>query len=536
MKGAIDRASDRIRTEREELWRVYEVVRLGARRIWQSGLPRMAAALSYRTIFSLVPVLVVAVVVIGSFATEDQLREQVQRLISFAGLDTIAVDPSDPDVASGADIEGVDDELDGAADVSLGSDGEPSVAADALVGRASGDGAQQRLDEWITDLVTRVSGLPFGALGVVGVAFLGYAALSMLIELERAFNQIYGAARSRNILQMVTTYWTALTLGVVFLLGTFYAGDLVAEFATRIGQQTSEGANGEAVTTSGWVPRQALEVVINLVINVGLLLAMYTVVPNTRVRFRPAFAGAVLAGVAWEAGKWGFTFYVKNFTGGLEQLYGAIALIPLFLLWVYVTWIIVLFGLQVSHSVQTFSVWAARDADEESPRVADPGLALVVAVTVARRFEKGRSSPTDEVAKEVGVEEALVRLLLARLLEVGIVNRLEDGGDVPVYGLAQPADSIRAAAVLEAAEGLTGAGDEPTGLLGQLGRARREVLAQRTLTDVMSGGVRGPAAGSQGEESPVSAANIAVGGEASRRTLPGRTVLALVAYRCGPTS
>ncbi|MEM7754264.1 MAG: YhjD/YihY/BrkB family envelope integrity protein [Planctomycetota bacterium] len=497
MKQAIGRFTQRLKTEREELWRVIEVVRLGFGRLWQSNLPRMAAALSYRTIFSLVPVLVVGVVVIGSFASEEQLRDQVQRLIEFAGLDTIAVDEGgvepvgtdsvetdsvEADLVGGGDALGDGDDRAGGGAARTGDEG----AGEGVGGGLPDSEAKQRLDEWITDLVTRVSGLPFGALGVVGVTFLVYAALSMLIELERAFNQIYQAPRSRNIVQMVMTYWTALTLGVVFLLGTFYAGDAVADWATSFGSDGG-GENGEP--TGGWISRNVLEVAINLAINTGLLLLAYTTVTNTRVRFRPAFAGAAIAGIAWELGKWGLTFYVKNFTGGLEQLYGAIALIPLFLLWVYVTWMIVLFGLQVSHAVQTFSVWSARDDDEDGPRLADPGLVLVVAVAVARRFAKGRAAAVDDVARELSAEEPVVRLLLDRLVEGGVVHRVQEGRESGGYVLARPADSISAAEVLRAGEALAGAGGAEPGLLGELGRVRIGAMGERTLSDVVQGGL-----------------------------------------------
>ncbi|MEM1184306.1 MAG: YihY/virulence factor BrkB family protein [Planctomycetota bacterium] len=501
MKAAFNRFMARLRTEQQELWRVIEVVRLGARRLWQSGIPRMAAALSYRTIFSLVPVLVVGVVVIGSFATEDQMRAQIQRLVEFAGLDSIAVDegPSPEDVIGGgaetvesASAEIADVGSDSGSDPSLGATPEDPVVAgsEALI---SDSNAKQRLDEWITDLVTRVSSLPFGALGVVGVGFLVYAALSMLVELERAFNQIYGAPRSRNLIQMVVTYWTALTLGVVFLLGTFYAGDAVAAWAVTLGQEAATvgegGVPGSPAATQGWISPKVLEVLINLVINIGLLFFVYTAVPNTRVAFRPAFAGAVVAGVAWQLGKSGFTLYVQNFTGGLEQLYGAIALIPLFLLWVYVTWIIVLFGLQVSHSVQTFSVWAASDDDSDAPRLADPGLVLVVAVAVARRFAKGDRSEVGEIAHEVAAEERVVRIMLDRLVDRGLVHRVVNGRDERAYALARSPDLIAAADVLRAGETLTGAAQG--GLVGDLARARIDAAGDRSLADVAAGGLFG---------------------------------------------
>jgi membrane protein len=523
--GSFSRFTQRLKSEREELWRVIEVVRLGSRRLWQSGLPRMAAALSYRTIFSLIPVMVVAVVVIGSFSSEDQLRGQVDRLIEFAGLDTIVVEDAPVDPVVDAESEtGSESEVEGV--VVSPADADPATPTEELAGvGADAPGstdteAQARLDEWITDLVTRVSGLPFGALGVVGLLFLVYAALSMLIELERAFNQIYNAPKNRSVVSMITKYWTTLTLGVVFLLGTFYAGDAVANWATGLGASAA-GDGGEAAR-EGYISRNVLQVAINLAINTGLLFLAYTTVPNTRVSFRPAIAGAALSGVAWEVGKWAFTLYVKNFTGGLEQLYGAIAIIPLFLLWVYVTWLIVLFGLQVSHSVQTFSTWSASVDDEDRPKLADPGLVLVVAASVARRFAKGETASVSDLGSDCGASDAVISILLSWLVDAGLVVHVDsspgDGFEGDRYSLARPAETILAADVLRAGEGgrgdarASGAdGDRKRGdgfsaerVLSELNAARRAAMGDRTLADLarvgtQAGAQTGSGSGAEGD-------------------------------------
>lgn len=411
--------------EREEWKRTIEVVRLGLRGLVRSQIPRMGAALAYRTLFSLIPVLVVGVSVMGAFLSDVELRDQMDRLIEFVGLDTIAIE-------NGSDGG---DESDGVGRGSIGegegSGGETGWKPVPLGGGEGGE-ASARLDEWIASLVARVSGLPFKAIGFVGVLVLLYGAISMLVELERSFNQIYGSTVGRSWVKRVTTYWTTLTLGIVFLLATFSVGDVAGNWVASIGR------SGEA--EGGWLSRGVVEIAVNIVINTMILLLAYSTVPNARVHIRPALAGAAVAGVAWEFGKIAFTQYVRHAVGGLEQLYGVLALLPLFMFWVYITWVIVLFGLQVSYALQTFGTRRLEGAGEVSGLV-DPGMVIEISRLAADRFAAGETLTLDRVVSETGVTAEIADRFISGLVNAGVLREVE-AGEEPSYVLGRPPESI----------------------------------------------------------------------------------------------
>ena len=164
--------------------------------------------------------------------------------------------------------------------------------------------------------------------------------------------------RGRGWFTKFTTYWTVVTLGVIFLLATFYVGDRFTSLVGQISGSSGIGAGGVLVTIAGFI--------VTVCISTLLFVSMYTIVPNTRVSVRAALAGGIFAAILWEASKWGFTEYLR-YSAGYSRMYGSVALLPLFMLWIYVTWLVVLFGLQISYTMQRWSEWRTSptvEADE----------------------------------------------------------------------------------------------------------------------------------------------------------------------------
>jgi len=167
-------------------------------------------------------------------------------------------------------------------------------------------------------------------LTVVGLVFLGVTAIMLMVTIERAFNQIWRVSRPRALIQRVLIYWTLLTVGPVLI--------------------------GASLSLTSWLVTVSLGLVGNIPgAGIGLLkvvpavltaLAMallYVTMPNRRVRFRDALLGGLVAGILFEAMKRGFAVYITHFPT-YKLIYGAFASVPIFLLWVYLSWLIVLFG------------------------------------------------------------------------------------------------------------------------------------------------------------------------------------------------
>ncbi|MEO0482574.1 MAG: YhjD/YihY/BrkB family envelope integrity protein [Planctomycetota bacterium] len=482
------------RHDDDTIGRVLRVLRLAARGVYRSQLPRMAAALAYRTIFSLIPLFVIGLVVLGAFATDEQKRSAVTQLLEFSGLSEIVIEPAAPAAeeafqpvgAFGAmvmlpartaeTVRRVTSQEDIAGAIAEATEGPEG---DDLEGKGA---AAERLDDWIAQLVDQVTDIKFGAIGIVGVLTLIYAAISMLVEVERSFNHIYRVRVGRSWTRRVAQYWTVLTLGGMFLVLTFGVSEgAKAWLRSRLG-----------VEDGGSFLALGLGFIVTVTISTVLFFTLYASIPNTRVRISPALIGAGVAAVLWEAGKWAFTSYL-SYTTVYASLYGSIALIPLFLLWVYVTWLVILFGLQVAHMLQTFGEWSEHDLDESAARFIEPTIALHVAGAVARAFVSGKPLGADDLSDDLGVPASACALVLDRLSDAGLIHAVERGDD-EVFALARPPGSISVAELLEVGDSLVAtpeggvaarASGQGVGTIADTLRlAQRQAVQGRSLADL----------------------------------------------------
>ncbi len=406
-----------------------------------SRLPQMAAALSYRTIFGLIPVIVVGLVTVTAFATPEDIRKIMVSGLDYAGLTKIAL----PEMSE----EEKDREK--ALNLALSFTGQGQISPAAVTAGSSAPmdpswTGSDSLDKRIAELVANVTSIPFGQITAIGILTLIYAAISMFIEIEHAFNQIFRVPDGRSFMRRVVIYWTMLTLGSLGLVATFYVGEKVK---TIVGPYTGGDAN-------------LVGYLVSIPISTAILLVAYTAIPNTRIRFLPALAGAFIAAVMFEAGKLAFSEYVR-FSAGYARLYGSLALIPLFLLWVYVTWLIVLSGLQFTYRVQHGPAHEAGPTTV-GPMVIDPGAGAAVLGAAAVHFREGRGITALDMSKETGLSEAAAGLLAERLASRGFLHRVAPGGGSPapgaeplvggnepaVYALARPPELIPLADVLRA--------------------------------------------------------------------------------------
>lgn len=433
--------------ERVNRWighfRAATMMRNAAQEAQRSKLPQMAAALSYRTIFGLIPTMVVALVALKAFTTQQDLKNALATAMQYSGLTSIAVDDQP----------------------TMGPPAPPSATPEG--DPKAHDAKQQRLDDWIGELVQRVFSVNVGAITIVGLGALIYAALSMIVEVERAFNQVFRVPTGRSWVRRITHYWTLLTLMPLGLFATFAIGQKVTGWladpahlgALGRGQVLIVGAAGYLSTVG---------------ISTLLFLLAYTVVPNTKVKMMPALVGALLAAILWEAGKWGFTQYVR-YSAGYSRLYGSIALIPLFLMWVYVTWCVALVGLNVSYYLQYGK--AHRDAQPEDfsgPAFIDPAAILSVLAVLARRFNDGEPVDARTIAKQLAIPEPMVSAMLEQLAASGHVLKVEYKDQDGFYSLARPPEKIDAEEVLKLGEALTGRAMPAAADIGQIGQVMRE--------------------------------------------------------------
>ncbi len=404
--------------------------RIGLRRLIRNNAPQMAAALSYRTIFSLIPLFVILLVVFKTFAGEEGIRLGLNKVFEFTGLSEISIPVGRSDGGAGTQE---------AAPASAPSPGAPLMGPlPAGAGDPSSESLSARIEYFVNKTLDRLLKVNFGLITIVGVAVLIYAALSLLIQVEDSFNIVCRAPTGRRWMSRLTVYWTLLTLGSIVL----FAGFLITDLSWRFLASMPPWAQ--------WA-LPALGLVTRLLLTWSLLVFAYSRMPNTRVSMKAAAVGAIISALLWESAKSGLAWFVRSMGDVQVAVYGSLALIPLFLLWVYVTWLIVLFGLEITVTLQEF--WAGRlsrlDGTGESVLI-DPGVGVVLMRATAERFAQGKMSDVQELARRTGLPEASVARVLDHLTRRGLLHKVPRGNDEEAYALARPPEAISAGEVVSA--------------------------------------------------------------------------------------
>lgn len=213
----------------------------------------------------------------------------------------------------------------------------------------------------------------------VGVLLLAVTAVMMLMTIEQAFNTIWRVRKSRRGLSSFLLYWAILSLGPL-LLGS---GFVISTYLTSTSLLTGPDALVEAKTLLRFTP---------LLFSVAAFTLIYVAVPNARVPFKHALVGGVFTASLFEVAKAIFGLYVAMFPG-YQLIYGAFATVPLFLLWLYLSWLIVLFGAELVCNLSTPHHWRRRGL----PR-------LLVLLGVLRVFHQCQQS--GQVVRHGDVQQA----------------------------------------------------------------------------------------------------------------------------------
>lgn len=191
-------------------------------------------------------------------------------------------------------------------------------------------------------------------LQAAGVTVLLVTVLMMMSTVESTFNVIWNVERRRPLMVRFLVYWAVLTLGPI-LIGT---GMVVTSYLFSIPGLTEDGA--------GPLTRADLLAVVPLIASTFAFVLFFKLIPYRPVPFANALVGGIVASLLFEAAKQGFAIYVTRFPAQ-QAIYGAFATLPIFLIWIYASWLVVLFGAEVTKCLTTYPLWRSSRHDSRHP-------------------------------------------------------------------------------------------------------------------------------------------------------------------------
>jgi len=255
-----------------------------------------------------------------------------------------------------------------------------------------------------------------GALGGVGFLVLFMSVISIINNIERAFNDIWRVQRGRSLKRRFLDYTSVIILGPVLL---FTVLGFTASMQSNSYVQMINNLPGVSMILTKSAPLLAS------------WLAFYFLilfVPNTKVRFGPAAIGAILGGTIWQFGNFFFANFIVNSyqSGAKAALYAGFATLPLFLIWLFLSWAVVLLAAEIAYAQQNLTkiTWEVRKTRYSFALKEE--LALKFIVFIGSKFHKGEKAPSGtDIADNFHIPERLANNILADLVDLGFLFRLE---------------------------------------------------------------------------------------------------------------
>jgi membrane protein len=258
-----------------------------------------------------------------------------------------------------------------------------------------------------------------GVIAGVGVVLLLWSVMKLLGNIEDSFNEIWEIKKGRTWVRKVTDYLSILLIAPIFLM---ISGGVTVLVKTHV---------GDAMSHVSYL--SPISIVLMKLFAFALIWAMfaflYMVLPNTKVTFKAAALGAVVAAILFELLQWAYI----SFQIGAAQynaIYGGFAALPLFLIWVQYSWFVVLFGAELAFANQNVDHY---ELENDITNISDRYkrvIALMIANTVVKNFNEGKIAMTAmQIASKLDLPVRLARSIIFEFTETGVFNEVKLSND-----------------------------------------------------------------------------------------------------------
>lgn len=401
-------------------------------RIWErqrlDHVVYLAASLAYFTVLALVPISAISLSVVGAFFSKEQdaIFDMVTDAVLPFDEDLLVVKPNrpDPPIPGVVEVTGVGTEVSSASEVldesgSAPSEptGEPSGASPLPDPEYGSSQNAVRLTELHDKFKEQLTGFVSGArgLGPTGLIFLVITGLWLFESIEDAFNSIWRVEKRRPFVRRFMVFWIVVTLPPLLLAGPVFVNRYIETKDFQLDLDFFWG-------------------IVSFLLTWFAIWLLYLLVPNGNVSLRPAAIGSFVVALLWEACKRIFAEYVVR-SDSYTTIYGSISLILIVLGWIYLTWWLILEGLELAAYLE-FPDW-----DRTMP-YGDlaPEICLLYSwgglYHVGKNFLKGEGGTSSEsISDSLGLDPARVNKLLDRMEQRGILVRNRDGSWFPAVAL-----------------------------------------------------------------------------------------------------
>ena len=339
-----------------------------------------------------------------------------------------------------------------------------------------------RVIDFSLNLLQRTKG---GIIAGLGVVFLLWSVIKMLGHIEESFNKIWWVKENRPVVRKFADYIALLFVAPFFLIFSGSATIFVAARLTDFLEKSGIPFHSLITFSLKYLPFTSIWL---------LFIFFYIFIPNTRVNLKTAAAGGIIAGSLYQIGQ---IIYLKLQVGvsHYNAIYGSFAALPLFIIWLQVSWIILLIGAEISFAFENVNNIDEQDMTYDGISIRSRKLiSLRIVHLCVGRFRNGDPPVTcGELSDELKVPFKITKLFLFNLVEAGILSRVSLKEENEGYQPARPIESLSVMEVLVALEregdtDLSIAGGQEVEVLEQslddISRAGFECRGERLLKDI----------------------------------------------------
>lgn len=288
-------------------------------------------------------------------------------------------------------------------------------------------------------LVHTKSGIFLG----VGLVFMLYTVMMLVSNIEMTFNSIWQVKKKRSIFRTITDY---LAMFFLFPIVIVVSSGLSIFLATMANSMTDFLLLGHAV-------RVFIDLTPYVLMSL-MFMSLYVFMPNTHVKFKNAIVPGILSGIAMQLVQF-FYIHSQMWVTGYNAIYGSFAALPLFMLWVQISWTICLFGAELTYTSQNLDYYDYEANTDDISHRYQMLLAAILMSRVCRAFADGKTAPTaDDLRDQTGIPIRVVNDLLYKLCEARLALEVspDEKGETSTYVPAESLDNLSVGVMIDRLE------------------------------------------------------------------------------------
>ena len=332
---------------------------------------------------------------------------------------------------------------------------------------------QEEVMNWIIDLSKSVlNNVEGGLLAGIGLVLLVWSVMQVLTNIEKSFNAIWQVKASRSFLRKLSDYIAMVLIAPFFII---VSSSIMVYISTRV------HSVGDDLEILG-VITPFIERLISLIpyALVWLLFTIvYMVMPNTKVNFKNALTAGIIAGTLFQITQWAYIHFQVG-VSRYSALYGTFAALPLFLVWLQISWLIVLLGAELSFAYQNVEKY---EFEKESLNINNHHkrlLSIYVVHTIVKNFQKGGAQMTStQLSRILGIPLRLIRDILFSLVKTNIL--IETITDSPRENGYQPSIDINRIDIKFVMDNLDSEGGNQVKIKESIGFDKLSVLYEKII-------------------------------------------------------